>query len=175
MAYRRFTGRLIFGLALSACAFATPPTTAIIGTPPQPAWYQLSTQQQTTLAPLAKDWNEMESIRRKKWLAIAERYPLMKPDEQARMQERMREWARLTPDQRSKVRDSYKGFSQLPAEQKQTVKQKWEAYSNLSEEEKQRIRETGKSSRLLAPPPAAPAETPTSPADTPAPDAARPQ
>ncbi len=95
----------------------------------------------------------MENVRRKKWLGIAERYPTMKPEEQVRMQERMREWARLTPEQRAKVRDTYKDFNQLPPEQKQTVKQKWEAYSSLSEEEKQRARESGKSSRLLAPPP----------------------
>lgn len=96
----------------------------------------------------------MENVRRKKWLGIAERYPTMKPDEQARMQERMREWARLTPEQRTKVRDSFKDFNQLPQEQKQATKQKWEAYNSLSSEEKQRVRESGKSSRLLTPPPA---------------------
>ena len=76
----------------------------------------------------------------------------MKPEEQRRMQDRMREWANLTPEQRAKVRDSYKEFNQLPSEQKQTVKQKWEAYSNLPPEEKQRVRQEGKSSQLLAPP-----------------------
>lgn len=94
----------------------------------------------------------MENIRKKKWLGIAERYPSMKPDEQLRTQNRMREWARLTPAQRTKIRDSYKDFNQLPAEQKITVKQKWEAYSNLPAEEKQRIREAGKSIELLIPP-----------------------
>lgn len=114
----------------------------------------------------------MENVRRKKWLGISERYPTMRPEEQARMQERMREWARLTPEQRAKVRDTYKDFNQLPPEQKQTVKQKWEAYSSLSDEEKQRVRETGKSSRLLAPPPVAPIENSPSSANT---DAAQPQ
>ncbi len=99
----------------------------------------------------------MENVRRKKWLGIADRYPIMKSDEQQRMQDRMREWASLTPEQRSKVRDTYKDFNQLPAEQKKLVKQKWEAYSNLPPEEKQRARESGKSSKLLAVP--TPAET----------------
>lgn len=140
---------MIFGVSLSLAAAAEPPATAIIGTPPQPTWAQLSTQQKSTLSPLAKDWDAMENIRRKKWLGIAERYPTMKPDEQQRMQDRMREWARLSPAERSKVRDTYKDFKQLPPEQKQVVKQKWEAYSNLPPEERQRLRESGKSSKLL--------------------------
>lgn len=171
MAHRRLARRIILCLALATPVYAAPPTSVVIGTPPQPTWSQLTPQQKTTLAPLIKDWDNMENVRRKKWLGIVERYPTMKPEEQARMQERMREWVRLTPEQRAKVRDTYKDFNQLPPEQKQTVKQKWEAYSSLSDEEKQRARETGKSSRLLAPPPTAVTENP-SPANT---DAAQPQ
>lgn len=152
MAKRRFLGGITLGLFLTATATAAPPTTVVIGTPPQPNWVQLNTQQKAALAPLAKDWDKMESIGRKKWLGIAERYPAMKPDEQQRMQDRMREWASLTPDQRAKVRDTYKDFNQLPPEQKQVVRQKWEAYSNLPADEKQRVRESGKSAKLLPPP-----------------------
>ena len=103
------------------------------------------------LSTLAKDWEKMENVRRKKWLGIADRYPSMKADEQFRMQERMREWVRFTPEQRAKIRDSYKDFNQLPAEQKTAVKQKWEAYSSLPAAEKQRLREGGKSTQLLTP------------------------
>lgn len=149
MATGRLARRVILSLALSGAALADPPTTALIGTPPQPNWKQLPAQQQTILAPLAGSWDAMESIRRKKWLGIAERYPAMKPEEQQRMQERMREWATLTPEERAKARVTYKDFRQLPAEQKQIVKQKWEAYSVLPSQEKQRLREQGKSSRLL--------------------------
>lgn len=153
MVKRRYIGGVILSLALSGALAAEPPTTAFIGTPPQPGWSLLSTQQQAILTPLAADWDKLDNIRRKKWLGIAERYPAMKPEEQRRVQDRMREWATLTPDQRAKVRDTYKEFNQLPSEQKQTVKQKWEAYSNLPHEEKQRMRQEGKSSQLLAPPP----------------------
>ncbi len=93
----------------------------------------------------------MDNLRRKKWLAIAHRYPAMKPDEQRRVKERMQEWASLTPEQRAKVRDSYKEFSQLPPEQKQAVKQKWEIYSNLPPDERERLRQGGKSGQLLTP------------------------
>lgn len=130
---------------------AEPPATAIIGTPPQPAWSQLNSQQKSVLSPLAKEWDNLENIRKKKWLGIADRYPSMKPDEQLRMQQRMRDWAVLTPEQRTRARDTFKDFNQLPPEQKQVVKQKWEAYANLPPEDQQKARESGKSSKLLAP------------------------
>jgi len=153
MAKRRYTGGVILCFFLAFPVVAEPPKTVLIGTLPQPAWSQLSAQQKLILAPLVNDWEKMENVGKKKWLGIADRYPSMKPDEQLRTQDRMREWARLTPEQRTKIRDSYKDFNQLPAEQKTAVKQKWEAYSNLPIEEKQRVRETGKSTRLLAPSP----------------------
>lgn len=173
MACRRLLGGLTLGLLLNIAIAAEPPTTAVIGTPPQPAWAQLSTQQKAILAPLAKDWDSLENIRKKKWLGIAERYPAMKQDDQQRMQDRMREWAGLSPLERSKVRDTYKDFKQLPAEQKQVVKQKWQAYSNLPPEERQRLRESGKSSKLLSspgtPPDAPSAEATAGITPTPAP------
>lgn len=153
MAKRRFLGAVSLALVLAAPVIAEPPTTVVIGTLPQPGWEALSPQQKTILAPLVTDWHNMENLARKKWLGIAERYPNMKPDEQRRVQERMREWASLTPEQRNKVRGTYKDFTQLPPEQKAVVKQKWEAYSNLPSDEKQRIRESGRSGKLLQPAP----------------------
>lgn len=149
MAIRRLAGGVILTLALNAAIAAEPPPTVVIGTPPQPAWQQLSTQQKNALAPLARDWDKMENLRKRKWLGIADRFPAMSAGEQARVQERMREWASLTPEQRSRVRESYKDFSQLTDAQKRVVREKWEAYSNLPPEEKQRVRENNKSSRLL--------------------------
>ena len=141
MATRRLIAGLAISLALAGPLQAQAPTTVIIGTPPQPGWSLLSTQQKIILAPLVGDWDQMENIRRKKWLGIAERFPKMTPEEQARVQERMREWVALTPAQRAKVRDSYKEFNQLDADKKLAVKKKWEAYSNLSEEDKVRVRQ----------------------------------
>ncbi len=151
MAKRRLIGGLILGISLSLAAIAQPPTTAVIGTPPQPDWNQLNPQQKAILSPLAKEWDQLENIRKRKWLGIVARYPTMNVDEQQRMQNRMREWADLSAAERTKARNTYKDFKQLPPEQKQVLKQKWDAYSNLSSEEKQRVRENGKSSKLLPP------------------------
>lgn len=137
--------RLLGGIALCAYlmvpAWADTPTTTVIGTPPQPTWVQLTAQERAVLAPLGSEWDKMENYRRKKWLGIAERFSRMTPEEQRRVQERMREWAMMTPEQRAKVRDSYKEFKQLPPEKKQVVKEKWETYSKLPEEEKAKLKQ----------------------------------
>lgn len=153
--------RLLGGIALCAVlltpVWANPPTTAVIGTPPQPVWSQLTVKQRAILSPLGSEWDKMEHLRRKKWLLIAERFPNMKPDEQKRVQERMREWVLMTPEQRAKVRDSYKEFNQLAPEQKRMVKEKWQSYNSLPEEEKARIKQGDKTARPTpaAPPPEA--------------------
>lgn len=147
--------RRLCGIVATLCFYShlslagSPPPTAVIGTPPQPAWSQLDSRQKGVLAPLATDWDGMGNIQRKKWLGIAEHYTNLSQDQKIRLQERMREWAELSPDQRSKARDRYKGFSQLPDEKKQIVKQKWEAYISLPKEERQRLRTSSKSTRLL--------------------------
>ena len=121
----------------------TPGTTAVVATPPQPAWQELDQTQQQILAPLAEDWNRMENYRRKKWLGIAARYPRMAEQEQERVQRRMREWADMTPEQRKEVREKYKNIKQLPPERKNAVKQKWQEYANLSEEQRLQLKEAG--------------------------------
>jgi hypothetical protein len=144
MVKRRFVAGVTLILALCGSTQAQTPTTAIIGTPPQPGWSLLSTQQKIILAPLASEWDAMDNLRRKKWLGIAERFPKMNPDERERVQHRMHEWAALSPEQRARVRDSYKEFNQLAPEKKRALKKKWETFSNLTEEEKRVVRETGK-------------------------------
>lgn len=98
----------------------------------RPLWSELSPKQQAVLAPLAAEWETLDSTRRKKWVAIANRYPQMKPDEQQRLQNRMREWVSLTPAQRRVARENYEAFKQLPRSQRGEVKQKWEQQQSAS-------------------------------------------
>ena len=39
----------------------------------QPGWTALTPVQRTILAPLEKEWREMDAFRRKKWIGIAQR------------------------------------------------------------------------------------------------------
>lgn len=96
--------------------------------PAKPAWTELTVVQRQVLAPLSGEWEALDTVRRKKWVAIADRYPKMKPQEQQRLQERMKAWAALTPEQRRVAREKYQTVKKLPPEKRQDVKQKWQQY-----------------------------------------------
>ena len=102
----------------------------------KPFWKELSRAQQIALEPLAAEWDQMEALRKQKWLEIANRYSSMKPDEQLRVQERMRSWIKMTPEERRLVRENYTLSKKLDKEQKSA---KWEQYQQLPEEEKRKL------------------------------------
>ena len=94
----------------------------------RPLWSELSPKQQAVLAPLAADWEKLDTTRRKKWVTIANRYPKMKAEEQTRLQDRMQVWAKLTPEQRRVARDNYRALRQIPPAERGEVKQKWQQH-----------------------------------------------
>jgi len=116
------------------------PAAAVVPPITQPNWSQLTPEQRVTLSPLAGEWDSMDSLRRTKWLGIAQRYTKMTPPEQARVQERMREWAKLTAEERKAAREKYKTMKNAPPEKKESLRQKWQEYSELPAEEKERLK-----------------------------------
>ena len=98
----------------------------------KPSWDELKPQQRDVLAPLAQEWNNMDSAIKKKWLGIAKRYPGMTAEEQQRTQLQMRDWYSLTPEQRELVREKYKTIKKLPPEKRHEIKQKWLEYVQTS-------------------------------------------
>ena len=92
--------------------------------PARPLWTELSPQHQHVLGPLAADWDNLDTTRRKKWVTIANRYPKMKPDAQERLQTRMQAWAKLSQEERRLARDNYKALKNLPPPQRHEVSQK---------------------------------------------------
>jgi len=121
-----------------------PASAAIIPPLKQPKWVELTPQQREVLAPLATEWDKLESYRRKKWLGIAQRYPTQSVEEQQRIQRRMKAWASLSPDERKRAREQYKTLQKAPPEQRQTVKQRWQEYESLPDAEKQRLQQDAK-------------------------------
>ena len=108
-----------------------------------PDWAELPTDTQQILAPLGPEWNQIESASRRKWLQIADRYPKMGKDEQARVQKRMRDWATLTPEQRRAAREKYRNVRQASPEQREALKKMWSEYEALPDDEKRRIKQPG--------------------------------
>jgi hypothetical protein len=152
---------LILGLVLSTSVFCGPAASGPLVARPL-NWADLSPYDQQVLAPLAPEWDKLDTQRKQKWLGIVQRYPNMHPDQQQRIQEQMGAWARLTPDERRAARAQFKTLKQLPPEQRQEVRQKWQEYQRLPPEKKQEL-----STRPVAPaggPPPAKATPATTPA-----------
>ena len=82
------------------------------------------------------EWDQMEVARKQKWLEIANRYSSMKPDEQQRVQERMRAWLKLTPEERRVARENYTLSKKIDKGQKSA---QWEQYQALPEEVKKKL------------------------------------
>ena len=123
--------------ASAACAALAQPLPSIPAEKPAPqAWQSLSPAQQRALRPLQGEWSRLDAPRRQKWLDIAERMPSMPPDEQARVRERMIEWAQLTPEDRGKARLLFQEAKQASPTDRRS---KWEAYRALPDDEKEQL------------------------------------
>lgn len=144
-----------------ASASAAPQAAAKPAAPAQPAvapiamekplWKDLSAAQQRALDPLKGEWDKLEGLRKQKWLEIANRYNAMKPDEQVRVQERMRDWVRLTPDQRRQVRENF-ARSQKVAPSPGQKSAQWEQYQQLPEEQKKQLADKAPKKQVANPP-----------------------
>ncbi len=102
----------------------------------KPLWKDLSAPQRLTLDPLKVEWDKLDSARKAKWIDIANRYSSMKPDEQQRVQERMRAWIKLSPEERRVARENYTLSKKVDKSQKAS---QWEQYQQLPEEQKRKL------------------------------------
>jgi hypothetical protein len=102
----------------------------------KPMWRSLTPAQQVALQPLQAEWDQMDGVRKQKWLQLANRFAGMKPEEQARVHERMRAWVKLTPEQRELARETYTRTRKIAPEQKNAT---WESYQQLPEEQKKKL------------------------------------
>lgn len=132
-------------------AVAKPVVKTARGTPvPKSEWSKLSAAQQQALSPLAGDWGRLDTFRKEKWLELANRFASMSPEEQARMQDRMRDWVKLSPEQRRLARESFARAKKMDAQQKS---KQWEQYQQLSEEKKQQLAATVAPKKQIVNPP----------------------
>lgn len=102
----------------------------------KPHWQQLSSTQRDVLSPLEREWPAIDGERKKKWLAIAAKYPAMPAQEQARVQERMADWSRLSPQERGVARQQFQAAKRVAPEDRPA---QWEAYLALPPEKKREL------------------------------------
>jgi hypothetical protein len=128
-------------------AGAAPATTAQSGKPgspghkadkagDKPLWRSLTPAQQLALQPLQGEWDQMDGVRKQKWLQLAARFANMNPEEQERVHARMRDWAKLTPEQRELARETYNRTRKITPDQKAAT---WENYLQLPDDQKKKL------------------------------------
>jgi len=100
------------------------------------SWASLSPTQQAALAPLQREWDTIDTARKTKWIEVADRLAGLPPQDRARIQARMADWAKLSPTDRGQARLNFKDLQALPVEDR---KARWEAYQALSPEEQRRL------------------------------------
>lgn len=98
-----------------------------------PSWESLSTAQQVALYPLSERWVLISKAQKRRWLALAVNFATLPDAEQAKVHERMTEWANLSAQQRNQARLNYAVTSRLALDDKRA---QWEAYQALSEQER---------------------------------------
>jgi hypothetical protein len=149
----------------------TTPASAALGAPggkpapkslDKPLWRDLTPAQRTALAPLQGEWDQMEGMRKRRWLELSERFSSMSPLEQQRVHERMRQWMKLTPQQRNLARENFNKTRKLAPGEKIAT---WESYKQLPAEQKRKLAK----SATRKPAPVALPESPTLIIPTPCP------
>jgi Protein of unknown function (DUF3106) len=133
---------LLLSLGLGGSAHAAAPEPKAAKAMPVPAaeqgvrWQDLNPAQKAALKPLERDWSAIDLPRKQKWLELSTRFPRMSADEQARVQARMAEWAKMSPQERGQARLNYQDAKQVPAKDRQA---RWESYQALSPEQKRQL------------------------------------
>ncbi|MEY2655528.1 MAG: hypothetical protein RLZZ524_2556 [Pseudomonadota bacterium] len=121
---------IAFALGSSLCALAQ---AQVLG---NPTWSELSPKEQQALQPLKEQWGTIDTVRKQKWRDIAERFPAMTADQQARTTSRMAEWAAMSPAQRNAARLQFEQVRQVPATERQA---RWDAYQSLPSEQREAL------------------------------------
>lgn len=99
-------------------------------------WRELKPAQQTALRPLEREWPRLSSRQKDKWIELSDGFAKRPSADQARIQERMSEWARMSTQERSQARLNFEEAKQLPMQDR---KARWEAYQALPPEKKRQL------------------------------------
>jgi len=99
-------------------------------------WAALSKEQKMALHPLATGWEKLSDVQKKKWITLSANFSKMTQADQAKLHERMVQWAALSPKQREHARLNFAEAQKITPQEKN---EKWQAYQALSPEDKQKL------------------------------------
>ena len=112
---------------------------------PDLTWVALEAPHREILAPLADEWDRLDSDSRMRWIGVAIRYPKMTPIGQKRVKTRIRKWAALTPQQRAEARAKYKRMRQQ--REAKRLQREWQRYQALTRAQREALSAQDRSNR----------------------------
>ena len=122
----------------------------------KPLWKELTAAEQTSLRPLAANWDSMGVGQKRKWQTVAKDFDKLPAAQQVKMHARMAEWTALSSQQRAAARINFAQNRELTdgltPEQR---KVQWDAYQQLSPEEKRKLAESAPKAAATGAAPAA--------------------
>lgn len=116
-------------------------------------WEKLTPLQQQALKPIQPDWASLDATRKKKWLAVAQRYAALPAADQVQMHSRMQAWSQLSPAQRQTARDNYTqalsspSSSPVDGSNKANLNEQWTKYQALPPERRAAIQAAAEKSK----------------------------
>lgn len=100
------------------------------------SWSELTPEQKISLKPLEGSWKDLSDGHKRKWISLSVNYAKMLPSDQAKLHERMLQWAALSRKDREQARLNFAETQKIPPQQKN---EHWQTYQALSPEEKQKL------------------------------------
>jgi len=105
-----------------------------------PDWDSLDADEQKVLEPLQPQWDAISVPQKRRWILIADSFDDFSADEQARIGEHMKDWAKFSLHEQSQARLNYANVNGLTPERKREL---WEEYQALSARERKRLAQGG--------------------------------
>ena len=99
----------------------------------KPGWSDLSNSQRQVLASFESQWQQLPLNEKRAWADLASRFPQMSEQDQARVQRRISEWAKLSPEERKLARANFRMAQQTGSANLQAD---WERYQAMTPEQR---------------------------------------
>jgi hypothetical protein len=113
----------------------------------KPGWSDLSQSQRQVLASFESQWQQLPLNEKRAWADLASRFPQMSEQDQARVQRRISEWAKLSPEERKLARANFRMAQQTGSANLQAD---WERYQAMTPEQRAVLGTAGSTSNTAA-------------------------
>ena len=113
----------------------------------KPGWSDLSHSQRQVLASFESQWQQLPLNEKRAWADLASRFPQMSEQDQARVQRRISEWAKLSPEERKLARANFRMAQQTGSANLQAD---WERYQAMTPEQRAVLGTAGSTSNTAA-------------------------